>query len=237
MTDTGAEGFAGFPPETVEFYRELAADNRREWLDANKQRYEDDVLRPARRFVTEAGSRLRELVPEIRFDPGPTNGTGSIFRIYRDQRFARGKGPLKTNLGLLFWLDDGRGKRLCPHFYVGVYVDRAVVHSGLTALPSPLLDRFRRAVADERTGEPLRRLLDDLEAAGFETGAPDLKRVPAPYPSDHPRADLLRRRGVFAERSLAESLVTSSRFLDECLAAFTRTAPLVTWLSAALGKD
>lgn len=230
--------FAGFSEDVMAFYRELAANNTREWFDANKDRYESSVLGPAQDFVLALGRRLAVLMPEITFDAHRRNGVGSIFRIQKDVRFSRDKSPYKTNLGMLFWVDQGRSKRLCPHFYVGVYPEGGLVHAGLRGMPSSLLRRYREAVAAPKEGEALRSILDTfVEDPGLRVGPESLKRVPRGYDPDHPRASLLRHDGVFVETEyLDPELVTSPDFVETCFQVCRKTTSLVRWLAGALGS-
>src|SRR5258708_36013982 len=61
------------------------------------------------------------------------------------------------------------------------------------------LDRYRGAVADDAAGQELLKIIGDAEARQIEiTGHDRLKTVPRGYPRDHPRADLLRNKGLIA---------------------------------------
>ena len=57
------------------------------------------------------------------------------------------------------------------------------------------LEKFRQEVAAPQ-GEELAAMLDEFEAQGARLGKPDLKRVPAPFDKDHPRAELLKYKGL-----------------------------------------
>lgn len=235
-TDPGSE-FAGFSEDAMAFYRELAANNTKEWFDTNRERYERSILVPAEGFVGALGMRLRALMPEITYDAQRRNGAGSIFRIQKDVRFSRDKSPYKTNLGMLFWVDQDRSKRLCPHFYVGVYPEGGLVHAGLRGMPSSLLRRYREAVAAPEEGEALRRIMDEFaEDPGLKVGSESLKRVPRGYDPDHPRAALLRHDGVFVETGYMDpGVVSSPDFVEACFQVCRKAAPLVRWLAGALG--
>jgi hypothetical protein len=50
--------FAGFPPETIGFLRQLRANNRKDWFDAHRSEYEAFWLAPAKAFVVAAGQQL-----------------------------------------------------------------------------------------------------------------------------------------------------------------------------------
>lgn len=67
-----------------EFFSELRANNDREWFDAHKQRYVDEVEGPMQRFITDFGERLRKVSKHFVADPRRVGG--SMLRICRDTR-------------------------------------------------------------------------------------------------------------------------------------------------------
>ena len=77
-----ARDFSGLDPDAVEFFRELRADNTKEWWTANKDRYERSVRGPFEALAT-------ALEPEF--------GAVKIFRPYRDVRFSADKSPYKAS--------------------------------------------------------------------------------------------------------------------------------------------
>lgn len=75
--------------------------------------------------------------------------------------------------------------------------DQLILGAGIFTFAAGQLEAWRtRIAADE--GEGIARMVAGLQAAGVRTGEPELKRVPAPYASDHPCASLLRRKGLTA---------------------------------------
>jgi uncharacterized protein (DUF2461 family) len=46
-----------FPPDTASFLADLAANNSREWFEANRARYEAAYVAPGRAFVEAVGPR------------------------------------------------------------------------------------------------------------------------------------------------------------------------------------
>ena len=92
--------YARFYPSTLRFLEELAANNNRDWFGDNKNRYEEEVLDVALRFIQSMQEPLAEIAP--RFVAMPTRVGGSLMRVYRDTRFSRNKTPYKTNIGIQF---------------------------------------------------------------------------------------------------------------------------------------
>src|SRR5437762_4106119 len=83
-----------------DFLRELRDHNDRNWFAANKDRYDKNVRDPALRFIGEFGNPLAKISKHLVADPRPVGG--SMFRIYRDTRFASDKTPYKTAVGIRF---------------------------------------------------------------------------------------------------------------------------------------
>ena len=103
-------------------------------------------------------------------------------------------------------------------------------------LDKPDLKRYREAVDDAGTGTDLARVVTKLERAGYDIGGERYKRVPSGYPSDHPRAALLRRDGVYAGRDLPlPPEATTSKFPSFCAGQFRKVTPLVDWLADVFG--
>ncbi len=91
---------AFFRPDLFEFLRQLKRHNNREWFARNKARYLEAVQDPALVFIGRFGSHLHRLCPQFVAEARPTRG--SLFRIYRDNRFSPDKRPFKTHVGTHF---------------------------------------------------------------------------------------------------------------------------------------
>ena len=89
-----------FSKATFRFLRDLAANNNRTWFAANKSRYEDTLREPFLRLIADMQAPLAKISTHYRADPRAQGG--SLFRIYRDTRFASDKTPYKTWSGARF---------------------------------------------------------------------------------------------------------------------------------------
>jgi uncharacterized protein (TIGR02453 family) len=228
-----ANTFSGFPNRTVTFLCDLAAHNDRDWFAAHKGEYEDAVLAPARAFVLAMGERLRRLTPAIRFDP---RANGSLFRIYRDTRFSPDKSPYKTNLGIFFW--EGGGPRMdCPGYYFHLEPPTLMLGGGLYIIPRPLLESYRRTIADPEYGPELAGIVKKIASRpGFTVGGEHYKRVPGGYDPAPEAAFLLRHAGLYAGTEVPiPAELHSPDLVDFCFARFKPMEPLHRWLSAMIG--
>src|SRR5438105_5265044 len=76
-----------FSPQLFSFFRDLAANNTREWFAENKTRYQEHVQEPAMEFIAGFAPLLERISPNFRADARPVGG--SLFRIHRDIRFSK----------------------------------------------------------------------------------------------------------------------------------------------------
>lgn len=211
-------GFRGFPPDALTFLRELEDNNDRDWFKANRRRYDELLVAPARAL----GEELETA----------GYGRAHLFRPWNDTRFHRTPPtpPIKEHLGLAVGYEGAGG------FYVELSLDGLLVAAGLHNPAPDQVERMRRLAADGRTAAPLGKAIATAEAAGLSLNEPDLVRAPRGYPADHPRIELLRRRAltVSHRHRLAAWIhrpAAGRRIRGELDAA----APLVRWLRERVG--
>src|SRR3954447_17601191 len=150
-----------WPPEALDFLRELEANNDRDWFKANRERYDTYLREPARGL----GERLSGL------------GEPHLFRPYNDTRFHL-RPPIKEQLGLAIGYGGAGG------YYVELSLDGLLVAAGLHQPASDQLDRFRAAIDDGRFAAAFERAVKAADAVGLELAEPELKRAPRGYPAD-----------------------------------------------------
>jgi uncharacterized protein (TIGR02453 family) len=206
--------FSGWPAEAVEFFKGLEADNSKPYWTAHKPVFDASVHAPM-------AALLAELADEF--------GDGRIARPYRDMRFSADKSPYKTSIYAI--LEEGG--------YVNFSADGLVAGMGYYHMEPDQLDRYRRAVADDAAGAELVGVVDRLTAGKVEVGGSgSLKRVPKGYPADHPRADLLRHKGLIAWRHWPVAGWLHTRAAKQRVVGFLRAAaPLQAWLDGQVGPS
>ena len=205
--------FRGWPTEALEFYEGLEADNSKTYWVAHKETYDRHVYAPTVEL-------LAELEPEF--------GPGKIFRPNRDIRFSADKSPYKTAIAAS--LERGGYLQFSPR--------GLAAGNGMYMMAPDQLDRYRRAVADDDTGEALRRMVQGVERQGIEVGGHEsLKTVPKGYPKDHPRVDLLRNKGLVAWKQWPVAAWLGTATAKRRVAEFLRASqPLRDWLEAHVGE-
>jgi uncharacterized protein (TIGR02453 family) len=185
--------FSGMPDEGLAFLEDLEERNTREFFEANRQLFKEQVQAPFLALVEAAADRLRGSVPDL--------GPPKVFRIYRDLRFSKDKTPYKTSLSASVpHRPAGDGQGIGSGYYVNVGPAGLYTASGLYHPARPDLERLRAAIADPVLGAELEAVIDRAAGDGLEPWLDPLQRMPRPYPADHPRAGLLKARSLVLNR-------------------------------------
>jgi uncharacterized protein (TIGR02453 family) len=190
----------GFPPATRAFLGELRENNSREWFDAHRDRYESDVVAPAKAFVTGAAPLLQRLASGITAEP---RVLGSIFRINRDTRFSPDKRPYKDHLDLWFW--HGVRATAASGLFLRLTPDDVSIGAGAHDLQKERLTRYRDAVSDPAAGAALVAVVASLEAAGTGVAGRSMRRPPSGWSATPESAQLLLHRALFTATTLPAS--------------------------------
>ncbi len=220
-----------FGPELLDFLRELAANNRRDWFNENKERYELELKEPALAFISGFGSHLAAISPYFLAIPKATGG--SLFRIYRDTRFGHDKRPYKTHLGIQFRHRDGKDVHT-PGFYLHVEPGASFVGLGVWRPDGRALGAIRRAMV----AHPDRwRAVRDAEAfaSRFSLGGESLQRAPRGFDPEHPLIEDLKREDFIASVEIPEEAVLAPEFPERFVADCRAGAGFVRYLAEAVG--
>jgi len=179
--------FADLIPEARAFLSRLAQNNSRDWFSAHKEEYEATLKRPALLLLDQLAAQMNA--------QGEQTVTTKLFRPHRDVRFSKDKTPYNTHLHMLWQVGQAA-------LFLGVAPDYVSFGGGVMAFDKDQLSNWRAAVDNDKADE-FAELTHALAAKGYAPDAPELKRVPAPFGRDHPRADLLRHKSFKLWRQLS----------------------------------
>lgn len=221
-----------FTPALFKFLRDLRENNNRDWFNANKSRYEDQVKDPSLRFISDFGDHLRKISPNFNADPRPVGG--SLFRIYRDVRFAKDKSPYKTAVGIQFRHKKGKDAH-APGFYLHLEPGEIFAAAGMWHPDGGSLKQIRDALVED----PARwkRVKAGKGLKEFEFGGDSLKRPPKGYDPEHPLVEDLKRKDFMCHTRLTQKAVTEADFPKRLAGLYRQTGPLVRLLCDAVGVE
>jgi len=221
-----------FPANTANFLSKLSKNNNREWLEANRDKYNSDFLEPAVQFVLEMGDRLLDIDPEIIAIPKIDK---SIFRLHRDVRFSKDKSPYKTNMGLYFWNSKAK-KSEAAGFYFHVEPKLYGVAAGIYMPSAEILKRFRNAVSNPLTGKELHDIVKKMSHnKKYAVEGKKFKRLPKGYSSESPYSEYLLYEGIYSwyeSKNINE--LTDGKCIDKVFRNYKDMSPLYKWLNKNL---
>lgn len=212
----------------LQFLTDLSGNNNREWMQANKPRYE------------EAKGLFEVMVGEViagceAFDPSlagltPKNCT---FRINRDIRFSQDKRPYKTNFGA--YLAEGGKKSDKGGYYFQLQPGGSFVGGGVYMPQSDHLAAIRQEI--DYNPEPLHYILNDVSFKKYygSMQGEKLKTAPKGYASDHPDIEMLKHKSFIVTKALSDIEVMVDDFSLGIVNAFKLMKPFKDYLISAIG--
>jgi uncharacterized protein (TIGR02453 family) len=209
--------FTGFPDEAIPFFEGLIADNTRTYWLANKPVFERAVKAPMLALLDELG------------DYGPYH----VFRPNKDVRFSKDKTPYKDHIGAYGESQAGAG------FYVQFSATGMIAGSGYYHMAPDQLDRFREALDGEAVGGEIVAITERLGKKGLEFSAiGELKTAPRGYARDHPRIELLRRKGLVGTRRWKPARWMQTKAVVKRIRdTWEVAAPMNAWLDVHVGPS
>jgi len=220
-----------FGPALFTFLRELRENNNRNWFQVNKGRYEAAVRDPFLQFITDFEPHLAKISANYVADARPTGG--SLFRIYRDTRFAKDKSPYKTVAAAHFShkkADSGPA----PSFYLYLEPGNVFAGAGVWHPDAATVNRIRDAIVDDGEGWRQASLCQAFKGMHLFAGE-TLKTPPRGYDPNHRFIEDLKRKDFAMVVPLTEQEACTATFMDRFTQAAQAVAPLAHFLTDALG--
>jgi uncharacterized protein (TIGR02453 family) len=223
-----------FDAASLKFLRDLAKNNDREWFAAHKETYETRLKDPMLKFITDLGPRMAKISKAFVVDPRPTGG--SMFRIYRDTRFAKDKSPYKTHVAAHFSHAGADADGTAPGFYLSIEPGESMLGAGIWHPEPRALKGIRDAIVKDTKGWQKATSAAQWGSACGMSGE-SLKRPPPGYDPAHPAIEDLKRKDFAVHVRLTDKDVTSDKLMDTVIDGYRKSVPFVKFLSRAVGVD
>lgn len=131
-----------FTTDFLNFFKELAPNNNKEWFDENRSRYENSVREPFKKFVDHMITVLSSENPQLK----DLQNKDCIFRINRDIRFAKDKTPYKMNVSAAIFV-GGKKEYQAEGLYFELSAEHVRIYGGLYELDKDSLLEIREGIA------------------------------------------------------------------------------------------
>lgn len=217
--------FAGFPKEGLEFLSGLVENNDRDWFEARRSVYEDQLRFPLKCLVADVARRLEETDVPLTGHPNT-----SRFRIYRDMRFTDDSRPYKTNLGAVF--DRSGEKEKEGVVYVHIEPGASFLAAGFYKPSVSYLKPVREEMAARPEG--FHQMLDEMENRDLPvTSMQDtLTGMPRGF-SDYREEEIatyLKWKNLIVRRSQSDDDVASPQLAERVVQFGTESMPLFEYV-------
>ncbi len=212
----------------IQFFKDLARHNQRDWFHDNKKRYEQFVKQPFLDLLDGLIPEIQKIHPAILPD-----AQKAVFRINRDIRFSKDKTPyhvlMKAGLS-----PEGKKSEL-PGFYLGISAESVHLGGGLYNLSADRLQKVRAHLASN-----LDEFIAIYEQTIFKNMFGEIqgernKRVPKEWTDAVSRCPYLMNKQFYAMAELpVNDLVNARHQIDFLLPYFRGIDPFIGLLKKAM---
>ena len=215
---------------TVQFLRNLKKNNKKEWFDANRTKYES-----AKKNVEDLSVEIIKRLSRTDDSIAHLQPKDCMFRINRDVRFSKDKSPYKTNMGVYF--SKGGKKGINAGYYFHLEPGSSFVAGGLWMPMPPELKRVRQEIdyswdeVSKITGsKKFKSVFGDLDMSNESA----LSRPPKGYEADNPAISYLKLKSFIATTKIKDADLTSKDLVKKVTVHFESLKPLIDFLNRAI---
>ena len=213
---------------SIEFLKDLAKHNDREWFNAHKDRYTEAQAN----MIEFAGALLAEMNKHDNIETA--TGKDSLFRIYKDVRFSKDKTPYNTQ-----WTGSFKRatKKLRGGYYFHIEPGNTYVVGGFWGPDTNDMKRIRQDIT--MNYEDWNKMLQNktlVQTFGKLTRE-QLTSAPRGYDKDDPAIDLLRYKQFLLKHQFADEVMYAPDFVKEVNGVFKKMRPFLDFMSEILTTD
>jgi len=221
---------AYFTSAYLDFFKELAANNYKEWFDANRLTYINEVKEPFAHFVDILIDEASKIDTEINI-----SHKEAIFRVNRDIRFSKDKTPYKLRMSAII-SKYGRKDKSYPGLYVELGPEKLGIYGGLFQPATKELTQIRTAIVN-RFDEFNSLVSDKIFVELFsEIRGKKNKRLQKYYLEKAREQNLLFNKQWYYATSLPPEVITTDELLPTIIRHFKAMQGLNKFFKEALNN-
>jgi uncharacterized protein (TIGR02453 family) len=221
---------AYFSKDFNEFFKELAANNNKDWFDANRSRYKNTIKEPFENFIADLIAELSKHDPGLKgLDPKKT-----IFRINRDIRFSKDKSPYKLNRSAAI-SKGGKKDRAGAGIYLQLGPEMVAFAGGAYEMHTDQLIQLRNYIAKNQ--KVFRKAIESKEFREHygEIRGEENKRLPNKELTEAAEKEpMIYKKQMYYWTELSPDLVHSDKLMPTAIEYFKAAKPVREFLRKAL---
>ena len=237
----------------LNYLRQIAANNNREWFQANKAEYE-----AVRKDFNEGVAKAIMAIAEFDNEVAQLQVKDCVYRFNRDTRFSPDKSPYKRHLGAYICM---KGKKaLRGGYYIHLEPGNCLLATGSYWLPTNILtacrneimantDQWLAAVENPRFvncfGRPDEGRWPEYSGNEVEEDEPSgatekgfgltmLKSCPVGFPRDYEHIQYLRMKDYCCWRHVPDTFFEGDGWLKEAVKIFKVAKPMMDFMNSVI---
>lgn len=216
--------------EYIKFLKALKKNNRKEWMDANREWYQH-----VRMQLINDIEELLAAVSKIDARFQKLNAKDCMFRINRDIRFSNDKRPYKENLAIYLSL---LGKKSSgPGYYLHIEPGNSFFACGCWMPPSDVLNKIREEI-DYNSSDFLKIVNDKNFKKQFgEIEGDKVKTAPKGYDKNHPMIEFLKLKSYIVSVAISDKEISDESFKTHFISFVKKACPFHDFLLTAVHDE
>lgn len=217
-----------FSSDYLQFFKDLAPNNNKEWFDINRKRYEEVVREPFKVFITDLIDELSKDDSEIQITQKE-----AIFRINRDVRFAKDKTPYKMSNSAII-SKGGRKDKSYPGVYIELGPEKLGVYGGVFGPDTQQVEKIRNYIF--KNLKEFDSLVSDKKfvASFVEIQGKKAKRVPKEYKEIGAEQPLIYNKQWYYFAHLDPKIIEGDDLMKTIISLSKTANPLREFLKKAI---
>jgi len=217
-----------FNQATLHFLRELSKNNNKEWFNANKGVYKEEVETPFKTFVSDLILKLQPLIPELNVE-----AKDCVFRIYKDVRFSKDKTPYKNHVSAMI-SKGGRKDKTTPGAYIQFSGEDIRLYSGSFTLTPKQCEQIRMAIY--KNLDTFNKIINhpNFIETFDEIRGEKYKKIPSPYLGVTEKQPLLLNKSFYFYKKYKPELALNSDLIKTIINDYKQAIPINDFLKMAL---
>ncbi len=217
-----------FTKDFIDFFKELAKNNHKDWFHANKKRYETSVKKPFEVFVGKMITEIQQWDPDLQVEP-----KNCMLRINRDIRFSKDKSPYNLHY-TAFISKVGRKDKSIPGFFLRFSPEMIGIMGGCFGPSKEQLEKIRARISEDPTS--FRKLIENkdfIQKFGGIKGE-TMKRIPKEWQEAHAKEPLIANKQFYFVAEETPDLIISASLVDHLMEYWKIMQPVNKYLTKAI---
>ena len=216
--------FTGFGKQALPFLKALDFHQSRVWFKENRALYESELETPR-------GDLVEALTAAFAAEGLPFKGDRkkSVYRIYRDVRFAKDKSPFNKHVSALL-TPSGEKREEEGSFFIKIGLEGCFMALGFYLEAPAKLKAYRNRIVTYP--DAFRAMTGALSKGRLELQSEGaLKRMPKEFDtvSEPDLAKAMRLKHFYVREDIDPALITTPKLVDASVAFVQRAMPLFEW--------